>query len=117
MDTNLKGKKLYKSNKNKMIDGVCAGIGEYFDIDPTLVRLAFVILCVFAGGGILAYIVALIIIPRAPEGYDPAAEAKTEPKTEPKAESKTEGNTETKSEPNAPASEGDGENGDNPTLI
>lgn len=64
-------KQLYKSNQNKVIDGVCGGIGEYFDIDPTLVRLAFVLLCIFAGGGLLVYIVALIIIPRAPEGYDP----------------------------------------------
>ena len=67
-------KPLYKSTTNKMIDGVCGGIGEYFGIDPTLVRLGFVALCVLAGGGLLAYIVALIIIPRAPEGYDPAAQ-------------------------------------------
>ncbi len=73
MDTNNTEKKLYKSNKNKMLDGVCGGIGEYFNIDPTLVRLACVALCIFGGGGLLAYIVALIIIPRAPEGYDPQA--------------------------------------------
>ena len=73
MDTNLKGKKLYKSNKNKMLDGVCAGIGEYFDIDPTVVRLAFVVLCIFAFGGLIAYIVAAIIVPRAPEGDAPKA--------------------------------------------
>lgn len=58
-------KRLYKSNKNKMIDGVCAGIAEYFNIDPTLVRLGAVILgCM--GGGILAYIIAACIIPRDP---------------------------------------------------
>ena len=73
-------KPLYKSNKNKIIDGVCGGIGEYFGIDPTLVRLGFVGLCILAGGGVLAYIVALIIIPNAPEGYDPAAQ--TAPETE-----------------------------------
>ena len=77
-------KKLYKSNHNKMIDGVCGGIGEYFNVDPTLVRLAFVALCIVAGGGILAYIVALIVIPRAPEGYDPqAAQAAQSQPTEP----------------------------------
>ena len=81
MDTNLKGKKLYKSNKNKMLDGVCAGIGEYFDIDPTVVRLAFVVLCIFAFGGLIAYIVAAIIVPRAPEGDAPKA-ASAEPKTD-----------------------------------
>ena len=38
-------KRLYKSNENKMIDGVCGGIAEYFNIDPTLVRLAWVLFC------------------------------------------------------------------------
>ena len=47
-----------------MICGVCAGIGKYFDIDPTLVRLGFVVLTCFAGGGFLAYIAAAIIIPK-----------------------------------------------------
>ncbi len=59
-------KKLYKSNKNKMIDGVCAGIAEYFGIDPTLVRLGTVVLSCVAGGGILAYIICAVIIPRDP---------------------------------------------------
>ena len=59
-------KKLYKSGKNKMIDGVCAGIADYFDIDPTLVRLGAVVLTCFAGGGILAYIICAIVIPREP---------------------------------------------------
>ena len=59
-------KKLYKSGKNKMIDGVCAGIADYFGIDPTLVRLGAVVLTCFAGGGILAYIICAIVIPREP---------------------------------------------------
>ena len=59
-------KKLYKSGKNKMIDGVCAGIADYFGIDPTLVRLGAVVLTCFAGGGILAYIICAIIVPRDP---------------------------------------------------
>ncbi len=59
-------KRLYKSNKNKMIDGVCAGIAEYIDIDPTLVRLGAVVLTCAFGGGILAYIIGAIIIPRDP---------------------------------------------------
>ena len=58
-------KKLYKSN-NKMIDGVCAGIAEYFNLDPTLVRLAFVVLACLASG-LLIYIIAAIIMPRNPE--------------------------------------------------
>lgn len=60
-------KRLYKSNENKMVDGVCGGIAEYFGIDPTLVRLGWALLCAMGGSGFLAYIVAAIIIPRAPE--------------------------------------------------
>lgn len=58
-------KKLYRSHENKMIAGVCGGIGEYFDVDPTLIRLAWAILSIPTAffGGILLYIVAAIIIP------------------------------------------------------
>lgn len=63
----MMSKRLYKSNKDKMLDGVCGGIAEYFEIDPTLVRLAWVVLCAFGGSGIVAYIIAAIIIPRNPE--------------------------------------------------
>ena len=57
-------KTLHKSSANKMIAGVCGGIGEYFNIDPTLVRLGFVALSFMFGGGVLVYILAAIIIPR-----------------------------------------------------
>ena len=56
-------KQLYKSNTNKKVAGVCGGIGEYFDIDPTLVRLGFVALSLLAGGGLAVYIIAAIIMP------------------------------------------------------
>ena len=59
-------RRLYKSNENKLLDGVCGGIAEYFDIDPTLVRLTWVLFCALGGSGILAYIIAAIIIPRSP---------------------------------------------------
>ena len=59
-------KRLYKSSENSMLCGVCGGIAEYFDIDPTLVRLAWVILTCFGGAGIWAYIIAAIIIPTIP---------------------------------------------------
>ena len=59
-------RRLYKSNTNKMLDGVCGGIAEYFDIDPTLVRLAWGLFRALGGSGVLAYIVAAIIIPRSP---------------------------------------------------
>ncbi len=59
-------KKLYKSNQNKMIGGVCGGIAEYFGIDPTVVRLIWALFSLMGGCGILAYIIAAIIIPRNP---------------------------------------------------
>ena len=59
-------KRLYKSSQNKMVDGVCAGIAEYFNIDPTLVRLGTVLLCCAGGSGVLAYIIAMCVIPRNP---------------------------------------------------
>lgn len=60
-------KKLYKSNENKMIEGVCGGIAEFFGIDATLVRLGWVLFCALGGSGFLAYLIAAIIIPRRPE--------------------------------------------------
>ena len=59
----MNNKRLYKSSVNYMLCGVCGGIAEYFNIDPTLVRLAFVLIAMGAGSGILAYIIAAIIIP------------------------------------------------------
>lgn len=56
-------RKLYKSNQNKMIAGVCGGLGEFFDIDPTLIRLLWVIFALAAGSGLLVYIASAIIIP------------------------------------------------------
>lgn len=59
-------KKLYRSRTNRILCGVCGGLGEYFDIDPTIIRLLW-ILFIFAGGsGILAYIIAWLIVPEAP---------------------------------------------------
>ena len=100
-------KKLYKSSKNKIIGGVCGGFGEYFNIDPTLVRLGFVGLCIIAGGGLLAYIVALIIMPDAPAGYDPKAQANDKPHSASEATgaSDTSGSSNNNSD------------GDTPTLI
>lgn len=60
-------KKLYKSRTNKKLDGVCAGIGEYLDVDPTVIRLAWVFFTVLGGAGLLAYIIAAIVMPRKPE--------------------------------------------------
>ena len=60
-------KRLFKSNHDKMLNGVCGGIAEYFDIDPTLVRLGQVLFCAMGGSGFLAYIIAAIVIPSNPE--------------------------------------------------
>ena len=60
-----KMKRLYRApEKDSMIAGVCAGIANYFNIDPTLVRLAWVLFVFGYGTGILAYLIAWIIIPR-----------------------------------------------------
>ena len=60
-------KKLCKSNTNKKICGVCGGIAEYLNADPTLIRLAFVLIAAIAGSGVLAYILAALIMPEAQE--------------------------------------------------
>lgn len=57
-------KRLYKIEHGKKLDGVCGGIAEYFNIDPTLVRLAWILFTCCAGSGILAYIIAAIVMPR-----------------------------------------------------
>src|SRR3989344_4165484 len=60
----IKGKKLFRSRKNRMIAGICGGIGEYLEIDPTVVRLIWVLLVFLSfGAAIIAYIIAWIIVP------------------------------------------------------
>ncbi len=56
-------KRLYKIEQGKKLDGVCGGIAEYFEIDPTLIRLLWIIFTACGGSGIIAYIIAAIIIP------------------------------------------------------
>jgi len=59
-----KNKKLFRSTKNRMVAGVCGGIGEYFNVDPTVIRLVWVIFTLISmGAGIIAYIIAWIIVP------------------------------------------------------
>ena len=59
-------KKLYRSNTNKKLCGVCGGLAEYFDIDPTIIRLIFVFLTLFGGGGLLIYLICALVIPKSP---------------------------------------------------
>ncbi len=58
-------KRIYRSSRDRMLGGVCGGLGEYFDVDPTIVRLVAVVFAL-SGAGILAYIIAWIIIPDQP---------------------------------------------------
>jgi phage shock protein C len=58
-------KKLCKSSSNRMLAGVCSGIAEYADIDPTLVRVGWVVLTALGGAGVVAYIAAAILMPEA----------------------------------------------------
>ena len=60
-------KRLYRSGNNRMLGGVCGGIAEYLDVDPTVIRLIWVIATVFFGIGLLLYIAAWIIMPRNPK--------------------------------------------------
>ena len=70
--------RIYRSNRDIILGGVCAGVGEYFDIDPTIVRIIWAI-AFFSGFGFLAYIIAWIVIPRRPFISEPQPKAYTEP--------------------------------------
>jgi len=59
-------KPLSRSRTNRKIAGVCAGFAEYLDLDPTLIRILWVMLVVFGGCGLLAYLIAWIIMPEEP---------------------------------------------------
>ncbi len=59
-------KKLYRSKKDKKLAGVCAGVAEYFNLDSTIIRLVWILLSCF-GPGIIAYIIAAIVMPEKPE--------------------------------------------------
>lgn len=56
-------KRLYRSYNNRMLCGVCGGIAEYFGVDPTIIRLIWALFVLFAGTGLIFYIIAAIVIP------------------------------------------------------
>ncbi len=62
MTTNTK--RLYKIDKGRKIDGVCGGIAEFLGIDPTVIRLVWILFAACAGGGVIAYFIAALIMPR-----------------------------------------------------
>lgn len=65
----MEKKQLCRSQTNRKICGVCGGFGEYFGIDPTIVRLGFVLLSLVYGGGLLAYFIAALVMPDHPHVF------------------------------------------------
>jgi phage shock protein C len=61
-------KRLMRSSRDKKIAGVCAGLADYFDIDPTIVRVVWLLAILFGGTGFLAYVILWIVLPLAPAG-------------------------------------------------
>jgi phage shock protein C len=59
-------RKLYRSKTNRQLAGVCGGLGEYFNLDTTLIRVLFVVLAVLGGSGVVLYLALWIIVPREP---------------------------------------------------
>ena len=64
---NIMEKKLYRSKVDKKICGVCGGLAEYLNVDPTVIRLLWVLATLFVGCGLLAYIVAALVVPENPQ--------------------------------------------------
>ena len=60
-------RKLYRSRNDRMLFGVCGGLGQYFGVDPTAVRLLFVLAAILGGHGLLAYLIVALLVPLEPE--------------------------------------------------
>jgi phage shock protein PspC (stress-responsive transcriptional regulator) len=63
-------KRLYRSRRSRLLGGVAGGLAEYFDFDPSLMRLFWIIAGIMLGGGVIAYIIAWIIIPEEPHSHN-----------------------------------------------
>lgn len=72
----IEPKRLYRSRKDRMIAGVCGGLGEYFNVDPVLLRIAFAVLTFFSGSGLILYLILAIVVPN-----EPIAEGEVEKKS------------------------------------
>ena len=72
MDVSTPYRKLYRSRHDRMFFGVCGGLGEYFSVDPTMVRLLFVLAALIGGHGLLAYLIVALGVPIEPEA-EPSA--------------------------------------------
>ncbi len=73
----MTSKRLYKSRSERMIDGVCGGLAEFFGVEVTLIRITWVLLTLLGGSGIILYLVAMFIMPVNPVPVSPAERAKT----------------------------------------
>ncbi len=79
----MNNQKLYRSQTNKVFAGVCGGLGEYFDVDPVVIRVLFVLMVLFGGAGILLYLAAIFIVPKKPFTFSdapPAYDVLSQPK-------------------------------------
>jgi len=81
-------KRLYRSRNEEMIAGVCGGLADYLNVDPTVIRLVFLLLFFAGGGGLFIYLILWVIMPLQPVGGTGALEmeAKPEPVSEPTPE-------------------------------
>lgn len=75
----METKKLYRSRTDQMIGGVCGGLADYFNMDPTVIRLLFVLLAVLAGHGVLIYLILWLVIPPAPVLTPPGSQGPLPP--------------------------------------
>lgn len=64
----METKRLYRNRSNVMLGGVCAGLADYFNLDPTIMRLIFVLLALLGGHGVLVYLILWLVVPIQPEG-------------------------------------------------
>ncbi|MCS6835152.1 MAG: PspC domain-containing protein [Anaerolineae bacterium] len=72
-------KRLYRSREDRQLAGVCGGLAEYFNVDPTLVRLVFVAMTLLGGPGLLIYIIMAVVVPESPRhDYDYDDKAKND---------------------------------------
>lgn len=62
-------KKLYRSQNNRMLAGVCGGLGEYLNLDPTVIRVVWALISLLGGTGLLLYLICIFIIPENPQYY------------------------------------------------
>lgn len=69
-------RRLYRSKAQRVLGGVCAGLGDYFAMDPVWFRIGFVVLALGGGSGVLIYLLMWLIVPEQPEGYTPSQDAR-----------------------------------------